>query len=244
MSLAIDRLAQASRWRGHAVAEKSLLALGLLTLALALPPWPGAALSLAVAWGVALFAARVPWRDWLRLVAAPAGFLLVAALALLVEIGPDGPALARDQGRAALDASLRAGAAVSALLLLAATTPAPDLLRAARRIGLPATIAEMALLIWRFVFLLLDAAQAIRAAQEARLGWHGTRRRLRSLGLLVALLLPRALDRARRMEVGLAARGFDGSFRTLAPARPARPAVLAAEALLLAAVAGGGVWLS
>jgi cobalt/nickel transport system permease protein len=61
--------------------------------------------------------------------------------------------------------------------------------------------------------------------------------------MLAAALLPRALDRAHRLEVGLAARGFDGSLRTLAPARPASPARLAAIAALLVGVGGAGAWM-
>lgn len=242
MSLAIDRLAQSNRWRRRSTAEKAVLALGLLALTLALPPWPGAVLALGVAWTAALAGARIGWRDWLRLVAAPLGFALTGAAALAVEIGPDGLALARDGGAAAFSVILRAAAALSCLLLLAVTTPAPDLVRGARRLGLSPEIAEMALLIWRFLFLLLDCAAAIRHAQDARLGWQGFRRSIRSLGLLVALLLPRALDRARRLENGLAARGFDGSLPMLSPRRPVSFRFIAAALGFQAAVLGIGLW--
>ena len=68
--------------------------------------------------------------------------------------------------------------------------------------------------------------------------------RLRSLGLLLARLLPRALDRARRLETGLAARGWEGEMRVLSdqPALswPALALIVAVELLTAAA----GVWLS
>jgi len=244
VSLAIDRLAQANRWRRRSTGEKALLALGLLALALALPPWPGAVLALIVAWTAALAGARIGWRDWLRLVAAPLGFALTGAAALAVEIGPDGLALARDDGAAAVAVLLRAAASLSCLLLLAVTTPAPDLVRGARRLGLSPEIAEMALLIWRFLFLLLESAVAIRHAQDARLGWRGFRRSINALGLLVALLLPRALDRARRLECGLAARGFDGSLPMLSPRQPVSLRFIAAALGVQAAVLGVGLWWS
>ena len=242
MSLLIDRLAQASPWRSRALAEKAALALGLLVLALILPPWPGAALVLASAWTAALLGARVPLHDWLRLNAAPLGFVLTGAAALAVELAPDGVALADDQGRAALNVILRASASASCLLLLAVTTPTPELVRGLRRLGLPPEIADLALLIWRFVFLLLDAAAAIRIAQEARLGWSGWRRSLRSLGLLIALLLPRAMESARRLEVGLAARGFDGSLPMLSPVRPVSAVRLGLIMTGQALLAGVSLW--
>ncbi|RAU21898.1 cobalt ECF transporter T component CbiQ [Paramagnetospirillum kuznetsovii] len=244
MSLHIDRLAQASPWRGRALAEKAALALGLLALALTLPPWPGAALVLAAAWGTALIGARIRLADWLRLNAAPMGFILTGAAAIAIDLGPQGIGLAADHGQAAAMVMLRAWAAVACLLLLAATTPTPDLIRGMRRLGLPAEIAEIMLLTWRFLFLLLDAAAAIQTAQEARLGWHGWRRSIRSLGLLIALLLPRAMDSARRLEMGLAARGFDGTLRMLSPRRQASLPMLAAILAGEAALAGACLWLA
>ena len=242
MTLPIDRIAQASPWRRRALAEKAALALGLLVLALALPPWPGAALVLVSAWSAALLGARISLGDWLRLNAAPLGFVLTGAAALAVELGPEGLTLAGDQGRAALAVILRASASASCLLLLAVTTPTPELVRGLRRLGLPPEIADLALLIWRFVFLLLNAAAAIRIAQEARLGWSSWRRGLRSLGLLIAVLLPRAMESARRLEVGLAARGFDGSLPILSPVRPVSVPVLALVAGLEAALTGVSLW--
>jgi cobalt/nickel transport system permease protein len=237
MTPVLDRLAQTGPWRRRAVAEKALLALGLMALALALPAWPGAALVLAAAWALALAGARIPLADWMRLHGGPLGFILVAAAAMAV--GPDGLQLSLP-----VQVALRATAAVSCLLLLAATTPAPALVQAVRRLGVPAEVTEVALLTWRFLFLLQDAAAAVRTAQEARLGWVGWRRSLRSLGMLVAALLPNALDRARRLEIGLAARGFDGSLRMIAVAPAASGRVLAAVAAGELALAGVALWLA
>jgi len=244
VTLTIDRLSQTGPWRKRAAAEKAALALGLLVLALVLPPWPGGALLLTVTWGLALGGARLPVGDWLRLNLLPLGFVLTGAATLAVEVDTHGLHLAADQGRRAAQVVLRASAAASALLLLAATTPAPDLVRGLRRLGLSAEIAEIMLLTWHFLFLLLDQAAAIRTAQEARLGWFGPRRQVRSLGLLIAQLLPRALERARRLEVGLAARGFDGSLPMLSRGRPASGPVLALILGFEAALAGVSLWLA
>ncbi|MEW5726955.1 MAG: cobalt ECF transporter T component CbiQ [Pseudomonadota bacterium] len=231
----LDRLAQASRWRTRSLAEKALLSLGLLVLAVGLPPWPGGAVVLAVAMAATL-RAGVPAGEWARAAAPALGFLALGALALAVSL--DG----RVTVEPARDLLLRGSAAVAALLLLATTTPAADLVRGLRRLGLPPELAEMALATYRFIFLLADSARSIHAAQAARLGTVGWRRSLTSLGLLVAMLLPRALDRARRLEMGLAARGFDGSLPTLAPGRPASAAGMATVAAVLAVVLGVGLW--
>lgn len=239
--IACDRLAHTSRWRTRPLAEKALLALGLLALAITLPPMGGAlVLSVAV---MAALAAGTPPMALLRLATGPMTFILTGAITLLVGIGPDGIHLS-DQGMAQAGALiLRALAAVVSLLLLAVTTPASELVQGMRRLGLSAEVAEVALATYRFLFVLQDTAAAIHATQTARLGHTGWRRRIRSTGMLVAALLPRALDRAHRLERGLAARGFDGSLRTLSPARPSRPGGLAMVALLLIGVGVAGTWI-
>lgn len=240
--IASDRLAHTSRWRSRSLAEKSLLSLGLLVLALALPPWPGAVLVLAVAAAAALRAGTPPGA-LARLLAGPLAFVLTGAATLLVQVGEGGLALSADGAVQAGLLVLRAMAAAAALLLLTVTTPASDLVQGLRRLGLSAEVAEVALTTYRLLFVLLDTAAAIHASQEARLGTTGWRRRIRSTGLLAAALLPRALERARRLELGLAARGFDGSLRTLSPVRPVDPRGLTATIVVLIAVGGAGTWM-
>ncbi|MBI5164653.1 MAG: cobalt ECF transporter T component CbiQ [Magnetospirillum sp.] len=233
---ALDRIAHAGRWRRLPLAEKALLALGLLALALILPPWPGAVLVLAAAALAALAGARVPPGAWLGAFAAPAAFIATGALALVVTWGEDGLALVAEP-LVAVRPALRALAATAALLLLALTTPAPVLVKALR---LPPELADLALALYRFLFGLLDTLRAMQAAQQARLGGAGS---IRSAGLLAAALLPRALERARRLEIGLAARLHTGTLDTLAAEPAPSPRRLAAIAILLAAVAGGAAWL-
>ncbi|MBR9971987.1 cobalt ECF transporter T component CbiQ [Magnetospirillum sulfuroxidans] len=237
-----DRLAHASRWRRLPLAEKALLCLGLLILAMALPPWPGAVLVLLVASaGAVISGLTLP--TWLRLLAPPCFFILTGAATLLVQVSADGIGLAADGGIQAGLLLSRALAAVAALLLLTVTTPMAELVQGLRRLGLPVELAEVTMTTYRFIFILQDTASAMHASQMARLGGDGWRRRIRSAGLLAAALLPRALDQARRLEMGLLARGFDGSLRTLMPAQRVRPWRLAVIAGGLALMAGLSLWI-
>lgn len=230
----VDRAAHLNRWRTRSLTEKSVLALGMMALALVFPPFPVAPIVAVVMTAATLVGARVPPRTWLACAAAPFGFLLVGSLSLALQVGDGGIGLAPDGLATAAGTTARALAGVTALLFLALTTPATDLVAGARRLGLPGEIAEVALLTYRFLFLLGATALAMNAAQAARLGHDGAGRRLRSLGALIANLLPRSLDRARRLEVGLAARGWTGEMRVLsrhaAVSWPALSLVVAIEA--------------
>jgi len=240
----IDRAAQLNRWRHRSLTEKTVLTLGMLALTVTLPPYPAAAAVILVMTSAALLGARVPVRVWLACAVAPMGFLLVGAVSLLVQVDATGATLAPGGGMAAAKLALRSCAGVTCLLFLALTTPTSDLIGGLRRLGLPAEIAEIALLMYRFLFLLGDTAMTMNAAQAARLGHADAGRRMRSLGLLIGNLLPRALDRARRLEIGLAARGWNGGMRVLSNRAAVSVPGLALALLVEAAVAAMGLTLS
>lgn len=237
----IDRVAHLNRWRHRSLTEKASLALGMLLLALILPPFPAAPLIAAIMAAAAMLGARVPPKVWLACVLAPAGFLATGVLPLLVQVDQGGLSLAPHGLPQAAALAARSLAGVTCLLFLALTTPVTDLMSGLRRLGLPAELADVGLLMYRFVFLLADTAAAMHAAQAARLGHAGWRRRLRSLGRLIANLLPRALDRARRMEVGLAARGWTGAMPVLSVRPRVSPTGLATVIAVLVGVAAAGV---
>lgn len=240
----IDRAAHLNRWRCRSLTEKAVLALGMLLLATLLPPYPVAGVVAAVMTAAALLGARVPVRVWLACAVGPLGFLLAGVVSLVVQVDSGGLGLAPGGLAAAAGLAARSLAGLTCLLFLALTTPATDLMAGLRRLGLPAEITEVALLMYRFLFLLAETAMTMDAAQAARLGHVGARRHLSSLGVLIANLLPRALDRARRLEVGLAARGWEGEMRVLTRrptvSMPGLALVLAVEA----STAALGVWMS
>lgn len=236
--LPIDAAAHGSRWRRRHPGEKAVLGLGLTVLAVGLPPWPGAPLvaaaTLAVLLGPAGVAPRALWRAF----RVPLGFCVTGAVPLLFRLGhrgagaswvsfaPDGPA----EAGALL---LRTSAASLGLLLFAFTTPVSDVVPRLVRAGVPPAVVDVALVMYRMSFLLLDAVRRIREAQAARLG-HTTRAATwRSLAGLAATAFVRAFDRAQRLQCGLAGRGYDGTLRVLVPpVRVSRP-FLAATVLLL-----------
>jgi cobalt/nickel transport system permease protein len=217
----IDRLAHTNRWTERHPGEKLLLGGGLLILGVVLPPLPGAILVLAAAAGAAVLGARTPVVDYCRILALPVAFLISSGLVLAVSVRLDGagPAIAWSPAGAAtaVEVSLRALAATASLLLMVLTTPLTDLLGLLRRVRVPAAIVDVTLLVYRFTMVIVDAAERGRVSQASRMGYSGFRRSLRSAGLLAAALLPRCLDRATRMESGLAARAYDGDLRVLPP---------------------------
>lgn len=233
----LDAAACTGPWRHRHPGEKAALAFGLLGCAVALPPWPGAALVGAVALALLIGPAGLGVRRLLRAVRGPLAFVVVGAVPLLFSVG--GPTLVRlDPGGAPAAFALagRATAALLCLLLFAATTPLADTLPRLTRLGVPAAVVEVAGLVYRLLFLLLDRIAAVRAAQAGRLGFRDWRTTLRSVAGQTGAVFVSAFDRARRMEEGLALRGDPGSLRVQLPAQSLSRPFLAATAVLLVAV--------
>ncbi|MFI7382797.1 cobalt ECF transporter T component CbiQ [Streptomyces sp. NPDC049813] len=237
--LPIDVAAHSSRWRRRHPLEKAVLGLGLTALAVTLPPWPGAVLvlvaALALLLGPAGVAARKVWRAW----RVPLGFCLTGAATLTVRIGGPGAfvALAPHGWERAADVLLRSCAASLGVLLFAFTTPVTDVLTWLSRLGVPAPVVDVALVMYRMIFLLLASVRSIREAQAARLG-HATRAAaFRSLAGLGGVAFVKAFDRAGRMQQGLAGRGYDGTLRVLTADTPVSPRFVAGALGLLTALA-------
>lgn len=249
MTPALDRYAWTNRWRHYHPAEKLLLAGGLLLLSLLLPPLTTAPLILLTVWLAAAPGAGIPTKTLIWTLAAPAGFLLAGLPLLLLSVDlSGGVSLSAEGGDKAARLLARSLAAVASLALFALTTPVAVWAPLLRRGGVPAALVEILLLMYRLLFVVAEQAGAAARAQAARLGYDGARRSLRSLGLLIANLLQRSLAQARRLEIGLAARNFDGELRVLSPPHSlSRRRLLAIAAVLLAvALAGllGDRWLT
>jgi len=238
-----------SRVHKSSASVKLALAVAYIIAVNLTPPGAWLAYGLhALAVTAALVAARLPGRAVTARVAAAAPFLLLAVLGLPFAEGGRVIATLRIGRRlwAVTDAGLqalatvtaRAGLSLLAAIVLGLTTPFADMVRAMQRVGFPAELAQVLLLMVRYLELLVDEAQSLirgRAARSAadpalpRVGgtllW-----RARVTGTMIGTLFLRAYERSERVYQAMLARGFDGEIRTLARVRPTRGELTAALA--------------
>lgn len=249
-TIALDEAAWASPWRRHRVGPKLALATGLVVEALVLPAPVGIVLVSVIAAATLLGPARVPAGVLGRALTAPAVFIALGAASVLVSISwSGGPqiGLAPDGPRLAASIVGHAVAGTLSVFVLAATTPMVDLLGWLRARRVPEPLVEIAELVYRSLFVLLESVRAVTEAQTSRLGYASRSAALRSSTELMGSLFVRAWTRSRRLETGLVGRGYAGALRTLDPEYVAglRPVVVTG---LLAGIALVGVaasqWLS
>lgn len=244
--LALDHAAWSSPWRIRSVRDKAVLAGGLLLGAIALPAVPGGMAVAVISLILLLGPIKVGWARLGRIIWMPLVSILIGVATVAVSVSWDAglrlqvtPAGMETAGQLAV----RAIAATLAMFTLACSTPMIDLLSSLRHARVPDPLIEIAALIYRFSFGLLESAGAIHTAQEARLGYANRSAAMRSASMGVAGLFLRSWDHARRLEAGLAGRGYEDALRTLEPARlRSAPFLVASASVLAVLVAASLAW--
>ncbi len=176
-----------------------------------------------------LVALRIPMRLVLARISPPLG--VVAVLVVLQAFTVPGTPLFSSSvlgwhlvvSREGLHRGLLLGgrvlAAMSLIVLVSSVTPAHKMFHALRCFGLPEAWVEIALLMYRYTFVLVDQACDVAAAQRVRLGYSTVRRSMSSAGVLAGTVLLRSIDQAVRTHEAMTLRGYEGRilFCSLAP---------------------------
>ena len=254
--LVIDVYARRSRYFAWSPALKTGGCVLLLVLCVASPsPWVPLALALIMAfltvWG------GIRFHDYLALLSLPASFLLLSGLALLWDYVPvmDGVAAiplwngwlvvtAAAQVRARL-VMARALGAMSCLYFLSLSTTMPEILSVLRRAHVPSVMTELAVLIYRYLFVLLSAYETMQDAAASRLGYSTFARSIRTTGAVYGNLLAASFRRAGACFDAMESRCYDGEIRFLEREKPVTlPAALLFGGLLagtaVCMMTGGG----
>jgi len=97
---------------------------------------------------------------------------------------------------------------VSLIIFLSMTTPANNLFSAGLWFGISKTWIEIAMITYRYVFVLIESAITIRDAQKVRLGYSNLSRSLRSLAELTGSVFIKAYDQSVSTYEAMQSRGY------------------------------------
>lgn len=107
---------------------------------------------------------------------------------------------------------LRFSLTVSAVLVLIASTGFNAVCMAMVKLGMPRIFAVQLLMLYRYIFVLVDEGVRMYQARALR-SFRGRGMGMKTFGHLVGQLLLRTLDRAQRIHLAMLCRGFDGTIR-------------------------------
>lgn len=168
--------------------------------------------------------AGIPVGSYLRLLKIPSAFLLMSILGVVVVFNsPDLLysfrffSMTAGVSKASLSLATllfwRVAGSVSALYFLILTTPMNQILRLLKKIHLPNVLIELMILVYRSIFIFLEAFQHMREFQTLRFGYEGRKSGFLSLGLMVRSLFAHIFLKHREMSIALELKGYDGEFR-------------------------------
>jgi cobalt/nickel transport system permease protein len=105
---------------------------------------------------------------------------------------------------------------ITLMLVLLATAPLHVTLQAAYALRVPGLLVHLALLTYRYVYLLADEFGRLRIALRVRAYRNRANvHSYRTIGHVAGTLLVRSAERAERVGQAMRCRGFDGRFRSL-----------------------------
>lgn len=233
--LTIDKLCYYSRLRYVNAMEKFTYTVLTLIFCVASRSLLMAAFVLAVNGILTVKKGGIPFSQYWHYLMIPLAFLIISTLAVIVNISHTPlNAFAFPVGSYYLTGSyaslhrgvqmiLTALASVSCLYFLSFNTPMTDILCVLKKLHCPDLLVELMLLIYRYIFLLLEISSSISISQDSRLGNRNFRTSLKSFGAMVSVLLIRAMAKSGALYDSMEARCYDGRLKVLDEQYPPKP---------------------
>lgn len=226
----IDTLAYNSHLRYINPFAKFIFAISAIIICIAANSFSISAFTALSMLFLIIFKGKTPAKNVFTLMKIPMVFIIFTAAAIALSIGKNGGnmlaairlkevfiGVSRDGLMLALITMAKCFGAVSCMYFLSMTTPMIDLFALLRKSIIPNFIVEITELVYRYIFVLFDAAQSIRTAQDARLGYCNIRIAYRSTSELASQLFMRAFRQAEKTYIAMDSRGYNGEINVPEP---------------------------
>ncbi|WP_347491285.1 cobalt ECF transporter T component CbiQ [Desulfoscipio sp. XC116] len=223
--LLIDHYAYNNRLLSVHPAEKGIFFALTITICLAMPSLYTSLAVIFLMAGAVMFLAGIPWRFYGKLLMLPGAFLIIGVTAVAVSVTCESQQFlwaiylgdyAVGVTNVGLDTAanlfFRSLGAVSCLYFLSLTTPMTEMVGLLKKLCVPALVVELITLMYRLIFILLEAAGQIYTAQSSRLGYKNTRTGFTSLSQLVLSMFIKSYRQSQTMYDALVARCYDGQL--------------------------------
>jgi cobalt/nickel transport system permease protein len=195
--------------------------------------------------GSVVVLARLPVRVFARRLLVETPFVLFAVALPFIGTGPRtevfGVSISTAGAWAAWGILAKATLGCAATVVLAWSTPVPDVLRGLERLRVPKLLVAIAGFMVRYLDVVMGELHRLQIARvsrgdDARWLWQG-----RAVAATAGTMFVRSFERGERVQQAMLSRGFDGTFprtgRSVAPMRWWPAALWPASAVLVAAAA-------
>ena len=175
---------------------------------------------------ITVFTVRISLLHLLRLMAIPAGFVLLGSLSVVLELNPVHPVFSLNAGVVTFgdsEAGLQQGmlilfrsfSGIAVLYALVLNTSISDMIYVLRKLKVPEVVLDLMVLVYRNIFILSDTAQRIYIAQKSRMGHRNLKTSFRSTAQLGGSAFILAGVRAEQLFHSMESRGYTGKIYSL-----------------------------
>ncbi len=170
---------------------------------------------------------RVPFMQYLELLKIPITFLILGCITIAfgISLKPVGDYrislhwfylyFTRADIIKAAELFLKAMGAVSAMYMMALSTPVSELISVLRKAHVPKVITELMNMIYRFIFILTDVQGRMKRSAVSRLGYVDFRTSCKSFGKIAGNLFVLSLKKADTYYDAMISRCYDGEIMFL-----------------------------
>ena len=202
------------------------------------------AIALLLSTGILLLA-RVDLRTYGELLVAPFSFALMGALVIILLSGGSEPlwiwsplpwlsfSITRGSINEGILVLARVAGGMAALIFIALTTPMTDLFLVMRQCRVPEPVLDLAMMIYRTIFMIMDQLVQTYQAQRMRLGYTSFRESVRSFSMLCGSVFIGSWDAGEDLIRAMDARCYSGRFAMAGEIRPVGMRSLAVVASFL-----------
>lgn len=99
------------------------------------------------------------------------------------------------------------------LSFLALTTPINDVFTILENLKIPRIVIEIAMLMYRYIFVFLEELENMYNSQQTRMGYGNLKNSFKSMGLLASNLFIRTWIRGEQIYITMESRCYGGSIR-------------------------------
>lgn len=175
---------------------------------------------------------RIPYKIYLRYLLVPLGFLLMSCLVIAVQLSGDAfgewnvsvhifyLCVTRRSLHTAIQVFFKVLAGISTLYMLSFSTPVSELILVLQKLHLPRLLLELMHLIYRYIFILFEAAGQMQVAAKARLGYQGFWKSCKTFAMIGGNLFLLSMKKANSYYDAMLARGYQGKVEFLMEKRP------------------------
>lgn len=173
-----------------------------------------------------VFAAKIQLRTYFFLLLTPISFGLVSLLLMSLffrytdspfysfEILSHTFEVQKEGINMGLLVGTRTLAGSACLLFLALTTPMTELFAGLRWLRIPAVVIELAMIIYRYIFVFLEEAERMWLASRMR-GESNFRKKIEVFSMLTGTLFLRSIDQGEKLFLAMNSRCYEGETNSL-----------------------------